>query len=218
MKWGRERRAQRLQGPRPGEGLWWLPSHLSLDLCTHLVSHSHIHTRSLYAAPLFPHHRLMQPTLCLLHRSTAVDTDTPEHIICDHTNPGHVSPPAHKQGHTHTRLTLQHLKRQAGIPQGAPGKYRAGVLLGGGCSKREASLGQKVWRCISHPVSPGDWYHPPSQSPTRKNASFPSGRPHTLRARLTVAMGTCHQTKHHKCRDEGHHRPPWGWLRGHPGL
>ena len=72
----------------------------------------------------------------------------PEHIICDHTNLGHVSPPAHKQGHTHTCPTLQHLKRQMGMPQGAPGKYRVGVLLGGRCSKQAASLGQKVWRYI----------------------------------------------------------------------
>ena len=37
----------------------WCPIHTSTFLC---------------AASLFPHHPLMQPTLCLLHNSTAADT------------------------------------------------------------------------------------------------------------------------------------------------
>lgn len=47
---------------------------------------------------------------------------------------------------------------------------------------------------------------------------FDLGDPAPQRVRLTVAMGTCHQTKHHECGHKGHHRPPWGWLGGHPGL
>ena len=103
--------------------------------CGHLWHPTHVSIHVPVCSPPFPHQHRHGPHCAFCTGPQWWTEYTPEHITNDHTNPGHVSPPPHKQGHTQTRPTLAHLKRHAGIPQDAPRKNGAGVLLGGGLSK-----------------------------------------------------------------------------------
>lgn len=69
------------------------------------------------------------------------------------------------------------------------GSTGLGFSLEAGAPSRGPLWDRRSGGVSSHPVSPGDWSHPPFQSPTRKNASFPSGRPHTLRGQTYCRHG-----------------------------